>query len=168
MELILHVVHIVCGAFWAGAGLLLAWFVMPAARALGPDGGKFMQRLMGPGRLGAVMSVAGSLTVITGAAMLWRGAGGDLGSWWATSYGRSIVIGSIAGLGAAVIGFSVNAPSAAKLARIGGAIQAAGAPPRPEQLAEIARLQHRLHSAGKLSALLLAVSLVAMAAARYL
>jgi hypothetical protein len=42
----LRLFHIVAGAFWVGAAVFGAFFVMPAARAAGPEGGRFAGNLM--------------------------------------------------------------------------------------------------------------------------
>ncbi len=166
--LIIRVVHIVCGAFWVGAAIMVAGFIEPAVAALGSDGGKFMHRLMGPGRFGVFMTLAGGLTALTGISMLWLNSGTGLSSWLETGYGRSILAGSVAGVIGLVWGLSVNAPTAARLARLGAELPAAGSPPPAAQVAEVSRLQRRLHAGGLVSVILLAISIVAMAAAHYL
>lgn len=166
--LLIRVIHIFCGTFWLGAALMLAGFIEPAVDALGPEGGKFIQRMVGPGRFGLFMTVAAALTALSGLLMLWLQSGGDLGTWLESGYGITIVVGSVVGFIALIWGLSVNAPTAARLARLGGELQAAGAPPGADQMAEIARLQRRLATAGIVSALLLGLSVVAMAAARYM
>jgi hypothetical protein len=43
--LILRFLHVFLGVFWAGSGLFLAFFLGPAVKAAGPDGGKVMGQL---------------------------------------------------------------------------------------------------------------------------
>jgi len=148
--------------------MMIAGFIEPAVRALGPDGGKFIQRMMGPGRFPVYMTSAGFVTVLSGLAMLWMGSGARVGDWLASGSGRSIVLGSVAGLVAMAIGLSVNAPTAKRMAGLSKEMQAKGGPPSDEQRAELGVLQKRLHIAGRVSALLLMLSVVAMAAAHYL
>lgn len=165
--LIVRVIHIFCGMLWAGAAIVLAAFVEPALGALGPDAGKFMDRMMGRGRFGVFMSASGALTVLSGLRMLWLGSGGEPWNWWsAGTYGKAVAVGSAVGLIAMVVGLGLNAPTAAALGRLGGEIRASGKPPGPEQVAEIARLNTRLQRAGILSAALLTITTIAMAAAR--
>lgn len=166
--LVIRVVHILCGAFWAGAAIMLAGFIEPAVKSLGPDGGRFIQRLMGPGRFGVFMTMASLLAVLSGLIMLWDGSFARMGDWFASGYGRAIIVGSVAGFVAMLVGLGLNAPVAGRIARISAEIQSAGGPPKPEQLEQIARLQRRLHVAGIASALLLALTVVAMAAAHFL
>lgn len=42
----LRLIHIVCGLFWVGAALVLAWFVLPVAQRLGSAGDRFVGALM--------------------------------------------------------------------------------------------------------------------------
>jgi uncharacterized membrane protein len=168
LGLILRIAHIFCGMFWAGAAIMLAAFIGPAIRALGPTGGKFMERLMGPGRFGLYMTVASLITVATGLATMGLRSGGSHAMWLASGHGRTIIIGSVAGLVALVSGLAVDAPAAARLARIGREIEGAGGPPRDDHLAEMSRLRSRLHTAELVSAILLSISVIAMAAARYM
>lgn len=166
--LVIRVVHILCGVFWAGAAIMLAGFIEPAVKSLGPDGGRFVQRMMGPGRFGVFMTLASLLVVLSGLIMLWDGSFARMGDWFASGYGRTIIVGSIAGFVAMLAGLGVNAPVAARIARLSVEIESAGVPPKPEQLEQIARLQRRLHVAGIASAVLLAFTVVAMAAAHFL
>jgi putative copper export protein len=166
LPLILRVVHIFCGTFWVGAALMLAGFIEPAVAALGPEGGKFLQRMVGPGRFALFMMMAAVLTAASGLTMLWQGGG--IASWLDSGYGKSIVVGSAVGLVGFVWGLAVNATAAARLSRIGREIQAASGPPLADKLAEIPRLQKRLHVGGIISAILLGFSVLAMAAARYM
>jgi len=166
LDLAFRVIHVLCGVFWAGAAMMLAGFVEPAIRALGPDGGKFMQRLMGPGRFGPVMGAAGLLTVFSGIGMIWQG--GALADWWGSGYGRTILIGSVAGVVAAACGLTINAPSAKRMADIGRALQAAAGPPKPEQLALMSALQRRLRAGNVFATTLIVLSVLTMAAARFM
>jgi uncharacterized membrane protein len=46
MTLLLRLIHILAGVFWVGAIFLIAGFLLPTARAMGREGGRFMQHLM--------------------------------------------------------------------------------------------------------------------------
>jgi len=56
--IVLRVIHIICGVFWAGTVMVMAWFVLPTAQALGQPGGAFMQRLMFGQRLRVFVGAA--------------------------------------------------------------------------------------------------------------
>ena len=168
LDLALRVVHIGFGVFWAGAAVMLAAFIEPAIKALGPDGGRFMERMVGPGRFGLFMSSSGALTAATGVVMLFTESGGGLGTWLSSGYGLSIVVGSILGLLAFAAGIGLNAPASIKLAKLAETIGRSGGPPSPEQIGQMKELQERLHRVGILAAVLAMGSVIAMAAAHYL
>jgi len=166
--LIARVLHIVAGTLWAGASVLLIWFVEPAVRATGAAGGAFMQRLAGPGRLSAYMSTAALITSVTGLFLYWPVSGHLSLTWMATGFGAALTIGSLAGLAAFFVGMLVNAPASNRMGLLGREIQAAGGTPDAGQLAERARLLHRLHLGGTAGAVLLLVATAGMAVAKYL
>lgn len=164
----LRVVHIGFGVFWAGTAVMLAAFIEPAIKALGPDGGRFMQRMVGPGRFGLYMTGSGFLTTATGIIMLFTEAGGGLATWMASGYGLSIAGGSLAGVLAFAAGVGLNAPASIRLAKLAERIEASGGPPSDEEKRQILALQSRLHRVGILAAVLSTLSVVGMAAAHYL
>ena len=55
-----------------------------------------------------------------------------------------------------------------RMAELGQKIEAAGGPPSPENAAQLTAFQGRLHSFGSLTVVLLVVTLLAMASARYI
>ena len=69
---------------------------------------------------------------------------------------------------ALVIGLTVNSPTAKRLGALTASIQAQGAPPSPEQSAQMRQLQARLGTAGRIVMVLLVLATAAMATARYL
>ena len=85
--IILRLLHIACGVFWAGAAIYLAAFVTPAVKALGPDGGKFMQQLAKTNNLPLVMAIAATTNVITGILLLWKLSGGLQLDWMISNHG---------------------------------------------------------------------------------
>lgn len=162
----LRAVHVMAGAFWVGAALMLVAFVAPSARAVGPAGAPFMQRLLGRSRFGEAMGIAGLAATLAGAALLWPASGGLDPAWVASPGGATLVLASLVGVGALAIGVGVNKPTAARLAALGDAIAATGGP-TAAQAAEIAQLQRRLQLGGQWGASLLVVATLGMAVARY-
>ncbi len=164
--LVLRVLHIFCGVFWAGGALVVAGFLGPAVRNLGPDGGKVMQQLVHRRKFGLYMTLAGDLTVLSGLAFLGHGMSSEV--WRASAYGQVMMAGSAIGVVALGIGHAVNAPTAKKLAAIGAAMQAAGRPPSAAELDDVARLHKRLQTGTVLTAILASAVVVAMASASQL
>ena len=164
--IVLRLIHIVVGGFWVGAIAFVAWFLLPALRAAGPAGGAVMRQVMQVRHLHVYMVAATWLTLLSGAALTYRDAGPLGFGWFTLGAGRVYGIGALLGLIATVIGLSVNAPTATRLAALAGRLEQVSPPSREDQ-AERERLQERLGRAASLVAILMLLALAAMAVARY-
>jgi len=163
--LILRVVHIVGGVFWAGSFFMLALFVEPATRKMGPDGGKFMASLAGSG-FPIAMMVAGLLTILAGLrlyGLLYAGANG-----WAPKSPPTMALlsGAVTAILAIVIGVSISRPAASRMAVL--AKEVGGGKPTDPQAAEIVRVRGRLVNSARVNAVLVAFAVLMMSVARYL
>ncbi len=165
--ILLRLLHIVCAIFWAGGVMYLAMFIVPAVKALGPDGGKFMQQLSKTNNMPSIMTLAATLTVVGGILLIERLSGGFTAGWFGTPHGIVISIGSTFGIIAYLIGLFVNRPCVARIAAIGKAAAEKGGPPTPEQLAELQALRSRLFAAVNITAILVFGAAIAMSIARY-
>ncbi len=163
----LRLVHIVCAIFWAGSVMYLALFIVPAVKALGPDGGKFMQQLSNTNKMPLVMTLAGTLTVIGGILLIERLSGGFSAGWFGTPHGIVISIGMTFGIIAYLIGIFVNRPTVERIAAIGKAAAEKGGPPSPEQMQELQKMRTRLFSAVNYTAWLVLGAAITMSIARY-
>ena len=166
--IVLRILHIFAGMFWVGAAWMITFFIEPVSSALGPDAQKFMQRLMGQGRLSIYISVAALVNVLTGALLYWKDSAGLSMAWMGTPVGTGFTVGAILGIVALIVGSAVTGPASARLAKLGSEIQAGGKPPTPDQLGAIQKVQARLKVSGRWSALLTGLALLAMSIARYL
>lgn len=164
--IVLRLVHVLAGVLWVGGVWVLAGFVEPTSRSLGPDGGRFMQRLVP--RFSTAMLWSATLAVLSGLLLYWRASGGLRLAWITTGTGLALTVGGLAALGASYFGFWVVNRTGRRLMALGAAIQAQGAPPTPEQGAEMAALQERIRQGGVWTAALLVVTVVGMAAGQYL
>jgi hypothetical protein len=155
--ILLRLVHIVSGAFWAGAGMMMGWFVAPAARSAGPGAGPFMQALL-KRKVTTVLVSAGFLTIGAGL-WLWAIRGPTMTRWqdWA------LAIGAVSAIVALTIGIGWQRPAAAKISALGAEIASAGSPPTPQQAAEMQRLQGRVGRFASILSYLFAVALAGMA-----
>src|SRR5438034_5087899 len=70
--ILLRVIHILSGVFWAGATFFLVGFLQPVVAASGPEGGRLMQRLTSQKRFQMAMPVAAGLTILSGLALYGR------------------------------------------------------------------------------------------------
>ena len=164
---VLRLVHILAGVFWIGGVVMLAGFIEPTVKATGPEGNKFMQRLAG-GNLTMFLTLAGPLNVLAGLLLYLKDSAGLSTAWITSPTGLGFTFGAIFGLAALGVGLFMSRPAVTGLAAIGKEVQGGGKPPTPEQLGRIGKLQEKLSQATVLTALLLTITLIAMASARYL
>jgi uncharacterized membrane protein len=165
--LVLRVIHILCGVYWAGALLFVATFLEPSVRAAGPDGAKVMQGIM-QRRFLDIMPAVALVTILTGLELYRKLSGGFDPTWMGSAYGASITGGAVAALVAFAIGVGVMRPAAKRVGPLAQSAQ--GLPEGSEReacLAEVQRLRRRSAIAGRWVATLLAVAVIGMAAARY-
>jgi uncharacterized membrane protein len=163
--LLLRIVHIVAGVFWAGGFFMLVLFIEPTTRAMGPDGGKFMSKLAGS-KFPIAMTVAGTLTILAGLRMYQIAYAAQ--GWAPTSRTTmTIQAGAATAILALIIGITVSRPAAAKMAALAQAVQQGGGKPTDAQAAEIARVRGRLVGSARINAALVAFTVVMMAVARY-
>ena len=166
--LLLRIIHIGCGVFWAGSILFLAFYVFPAVQRSGPDGGKFMQAISSTNRFAQVLPLMALLTILSGAVLMWRQSGEFTPEWFATKYGLSLTIGGALAVIALIQGMSVNKPAVTRIERIGQRIQAHGGVPNDAERAEMIALRARVIGSTQLLAVWLSLAVIAMAIARYL
>jgi uncharacterized membrane protein len=165
--LLLRLVHILAGIFWVGAIFLIAGFLLPTARAMGREGGRFMQHLMLQRRLPVFLAIAMLLTVLSGFTLYGRIVSATQGAWAGTPPGIAYGVGGLAAIVGALAGMLVSGRATRRMAAIGQ--QAAqGGGPSAEQQAEIERLQGRVVLGSRLVAGFLVVAAGLMAIARYL
>src|SRR2546428_12661025 len=74
--ILLRVIHILSGVFWAGATFFLVGFLQPVVAASGPEGGRLMQRLTSQKRFQMAMPVAAGLAIPSGLPLYGRGSAG--------------------------------------------------------------------------------------------
>lgn len=165
--LILRAVHIFAGVLWAGTAIFYFFLVEPAAKSLGPVGPKFMQDLIEKRRYPLYMNVASALTIIAGALLYWNTSGGLQPLWIQSGPGLGFTIGSVAAIGAYLVGFFMLRPRAERMGKLGQQIARAGGPPEPAQAAELQKLGQEIRSIERIDVILLTISLLTMATARY-
>jgi MFS family permease len=161
--IVLRLVHIAAGAFWAGSALFIALVLLPGVRKAAPGG----ERNLPMAAISQAMSLAALLTTIAGL-LLYAWASRFAWGWIVSPLGIGLTLGSLAGLAAFLLGLLSTGPTAARIGALAGQIQAAGGPPKPEQAAEMGRLQAKLATSSTVSTILMTAALALMAVARYL
>lgn len=165
--LILRLLHIVCGIFWTGTTIYLAFFIDPAVKALGADGTKFMQQLVKTNRFPVVMLFAALITVVAGVLLIWKLSGGLQTQWLSTRYGTVLSSGGAFAIIAFIIGFTVSRPASMRLAKIGKTVAVSGGAPSAAQVEEIMILGKRISTASRVIAALLILAVIGMSTFRY-
>ena len=168
LMVVLRLIHIICGVFWAGTAMASAWFILPASRAMGQPGGAFMQQLMFRQKLRVYVAAAMGLTVLSGLTMYIRMWMITDGAWNASRMGMTLGAGALAGIIAGALGGTAVGKYGQRLMDLGTAVQASGGPPTDDQRREIESLQGKMYSTFRVIAVLLLIAVAAMASARYL
>src|SRR5689334_6321778 len=163
---ILRLLHIGFGLFWAGSALFFALFLMPSLKASGPEGVKFMQTLGRSGYPIAAM-ISAIITIVSGFLLIWKLSAGFEPIWFQSWYARVLTTGASMAFIAFIIGFTVNRPSAAKMNKISLAIAKQGTPPTAGQLNEMMALRKKIFIGTNYMAILLVIAIAGMSVFRY-
>lgn len=163
----LRILHVLGGSAWIGGATVHAFFIAPSVKDSAPEGNKFMQQLMGRHRFPLFMNLASLVTVLSGAVLYWSTSGGFRLAYVKSGPGLGFTIGSVVGILVWFFGFLVMRPRADKLGALGAAVAAAGGPPTSAQMVEMERLDSEMERFGRIDFLMLAISMLAMATARY-
>jgi uncharacterized membrane protein len=158
--IVLRLLHVIGGIFWAGAGLYSSWFLQPAARELGQSGAAFMRHLMGETRLGAAMGLSAVAAVVSGVLLYWHDFGAIVP--FNASMG-GFALGGAAAIAAWVISVTVMLPSGQRMQQLG-----ARAAQGEDVGAEMTSVTTRMGRFGQIAMWLMVVAVVCMAVARYL
>jgi uncharacterized membrane protein len=165
--IILRLIHIVCGVYWAGTLFFVATLLQPSVADAGPQGAPVMQALMRRRFLDIVPFMA-ILTILSGLELLRRVSGNFAAAWMKSGPGMTLTTGVVAALVAFTVGMTVLRPSAKRVGPL--AQKAQGTPEGPERdalHAEVQRLRRRTALGGRWVAALLAIAVIGMAAFRY-
>lgn len=158
MVLTMRALHVVLGAFWVGAMIFNAVFLMPALRDAGPDGAKVMTALLRR-RFAVVMPIVALVTILAGLWLYWHVSGGFQPAFMRSGMGMTIGVGAAAALAAFIVGITLVRPLMLKAVALGQ---------DPSQQAAAQAVRQRAGAANRAVAVLVAIAAVAMAMARYL
>lgn len=165
LMVLLRLIHIISGVFWAGTTFFMVSYVSPSVKATGIEGQKFMQQLGLRSGMTNALAAAATLAALSGIAMyaiLTEFDGSAMGSLYFVILG----IGAIAGIAGWFVGFFVQNRTTQKMVVLAGQIQTAGGPPTDEQAARMRAFSERIGEGSRMTAALLTIAIVAMAAAQ--
>jgi uncharacterized membrane protein len=158
---LLRAIHVVGGVLWVGGLVVVAFFLFPASRVVGPAAAPMMQDIMGRRKLPVYLMTVGILTTVAGVLLMARIMALTDGAWARSPMGIGISAGAVAALLGLIIGMTVSAPAARRL----------NGPPKPGAApltdSERAGLVRRMTIGSRASLGLLAVAALLMATARY-
>lgn len=162
-----RVLHILLGATWLGAAVVVSFFLLPAIEQAGPDGGKVVAGMIRR-KFDKFVPSIGGLTVVTGFYLYWHFTNGfdpvASGSMGARVFGAGGVLGTIA----LIIAGSVVARNMRKVvALMKQAAETTDAQIRAPLLEQAGQLRRKAGKAGRIVALLLIVTIVLMALGHY-
>lgn len=165
--MVLRLVHITLGVFWAGGVLFMNLIVGPAMAASGPDGMKVMAEL-NRRRYFDIMITAGALTILSGLDLMRRNSGGFAASWFHSSAGIGYSTGMMAAIIAWLVGVLAIRPTLKRMSGIGARMAHATPDGQAALMAEMLQVRGRLIAFGGVAAMFLLIAVLAMAVARYL
>jgi hypothetical protein len=166
--LLLRVVHIVCGVYWAGTIFFIAQFLEPVVRGAGPAGAPVMQGLRARGYFAIMPSIAG-ISILSGAIMMWLDSSGFSAAWMSSRPGMGFSTGALFAIAGLIVGVAVLRPAGERMeAVMQQAMLVPDGPERAARMAPMASLRGRVKLGARWMAGLLIVAVVAMAISRYL
>ena len=160
---ILRLLHIVFGVYWAGSALFFAGILQPRLQKLGPSiQGQVTAALIpiiGPTTIGSAV-----ITIVAGVALALRLRWGHLDTFLDTGWGWAILIGFLVSIGAIT-----SAISSIVLAnRMIGLRRSIGdRTPTAEEAAQLQRLATRLPRLARSTAVMVLIAIGTMASARF-
>ncbi|MCH8904441.1 MAG: hypothetical protein IIA45_11060 [Bacteroidetes bacterium] len=165
--IVLRLIHIFSGVFWAGALLMVTVFIFPTVKKLGPEGGKFMMTLSNTRKYPAMINMLAAISLLSGV-MLMDKLSHHFEAWWFDVNANIVfTIGGAIGFLAIVYGSIMVRPIATKLGKIGAEIKASGAPPTPEQGKELGVLQKDMMSGITILTVMVSIVVICMSIAQY-
>jgi uncharacterized membrane protein len=154
---VLRILHVVSGVFWAGAAVYLAVVLEPKLRQIG--GSVERDVLQAISKLNSYWITGSAIvTILAGFALISRTPGRGFGQLFSNGWGMAIGIGLVASLLSFFLSGMVGA-NTAKLRRRLADGSASG------EL--VAKLQARIAMGSRINALLVLIAVGTMAAARY-
>lgn len=162
IHLTIRVIHVLGGVFWAGATFMVVLFLEPVVLESGPAGGVVMGGMARRGYTRFIGIIA-TLTVLTGLWLMWTLSGHFSAGFMGSRSGILLSVGMVCGILALGVGLHGVRPTVSALVTLGGHIAASGAPPTPEDQAEMDQLQGKMRVYTRLAAVLLLIALVTMA-----
>lgn len=165
--IVLRLVHVVLGIYWAGSIFFFATILQPAVQDLGPDGGKVMVKLFERGYL-TIVPIAAILTVLSGWSLIWIISDGFTPAWMGSHMDIALSTGGLLATIALLMGLMVMRPAALQIWDIAKEMPTlTDDAARAERMARLGALRMKTGNAARIIFLVLVVAVALMAVARY-
>ena len=152
---VMRVVHILAGVIWAGSAIFLAVVLDPRLKALGPDIQRKVTAALAPA-LRIVLDGGAAVTILVGILLVYRMD--RLDNLFNTNWGLAITIGLVASIFALASGIATMSTTK-KLVEIGQGAE--------EEQADMDSLSAKATLLARITAALVVIAVVTMAAARF-
>jgi hypothetical protein len=164
--LVLRLVHVLSGVIWVGTAVFVSALLLPAMVEAGPAAGPVMAALQ-KRKMMVFMPAAALLAILSGARLLWIDSGGG-SAFFQAKAGMAFAGGGALAIIAFLLGIVVTRPAMGRAAELSATIPSTPEADRPALLAEIGALRARGSAAGTVVTVLIVITTIAMAIARYL
>ena len=164
--ILLRILHVGLGVFWAGTIFFFASYLDSAIRAGLPASAVVPQYLM-QRKFMIVLPITALVTILSGLAMYWRDSGGMASEWTRSHQGLTLGIGGLAGIIAFIIGVGVLRSAQMRMMALGSQMQTAEGAEKERMGGEVAALRARATGALRAVAAFLGIAVLSMAVARY-
>jgi uncharacterized membrane protein len=166
--LVLRPFHIIAGALWFGSAFLFALFIGPAAAKVGPSAGPLLHVAIKERGAAKWITRLAIIAVSVGWLMwLYHAQQAGLSTWWDLTEAKVLFLGGLLGTAALFEGMHGVGRNVEKMVDLGDAIAASGGPPTPEQGSEMQRLGASMKQHSQIDLLLITLTVICMATARY-
>ncbi len=163
--MILRIVHIVFGIYIAGSYLFLVPILEPRLKRLGPAIQSPVMRALMP-ILTPINAISFIIIIGTGMAMTLIMRSGTLNTLFVTAWGWAMIIGLVATLAAAVVGFGFLMTTGFRMDKLGRSIE--GRAPTPDEGKILHQLSARIETLSRVNLVLIVIALASMIASRYI
>lgn len=161
---LLRAVHVLGAVVWAGGTFVLASFHEYVLDPGDPE--RTIQRMAGYDDMSTMVGASGIVAVAAGLILYWLVSDGLDPTWVTSGYGATITVGAVAGLAAIAVAVPMVGLTNDRAAELHEEVQAADEL-TDDHVETMATLRARLRRGERLTALLLAIAVLAMAIAQY-
>src|SRR5437868_6529522 len=114
MMIFLRLVHILSAILWVGTLLFTTFYLFPTLAQAGSAAGPVMDGLRKRGFI-LLMPLAGLVTLLSGATLLWVTSGGNMAAYSQTAVGRTFSMAGGLAIVAFLLGVIVGKPAGERL-----------------------------------------------------